>query len=72
MNELDIFNSGCDLVLHHIMDFITSLEESQLDTDVKYEKLLQMVSSMNAVVRKRSAVKEPESQIIVPDQTLIM
>ena len=70
-NELDIFNSGCDLVLSHIGSFIVRLEESGEDTEEKYLKLLKMVAGMQAVVAKRSAAKEPESQIIVPDQAII-
>jgi hypothetical protein len=71
-NEIDIFNSGCDLVLSHIEKFILNLEEAGDPVGDKYEKLVKMVVGMRAVVEKRRAVKEEEPTIAVPEQKIII
>ena len=71
-NEIDIFNSGCDLVLSHIEGFIVKIEEAGEPVEMKYEKVLRMVAGMRAVVDKRRAPKEEEPTIVVPDQQIIV
>lgn len=72
MNEIDIFNSGCDLVLGHIEGYIVNIEEAGEPVEVKYEKILRMVAGMRAVVEKRRAPKQEEPAIMVPDQQIII
>jgi hypothetical protein len=72
MNEVDIFNSGCDLVLGHIEKFILGLEEAGYPAEEKYEKIVRMVAGMRAVVEKRRSVKQEEPTIAVPDQQIII
>lgn len=71
-NTLDIFNSGCDLVLSHVESFIVKLEEEGEPAEQKYEKLLKMVVGMRAVVEKRRAPKAEEPAIIVPEPQIII
>lgn len=71
-NEIDIFNSGCDLVLSHVENFILKLEESGESVDMKYDKIIRMVAGMRAVVDKRRAPKQEEPAIMVPEQQIII
>jgi hypothetical protein len=71
-NTMDVFNSGCDLVLSHIEGYIIKLEEAGEPVQQKYEQLLKAVVGMRAVIEKRRAPKPPESMIAVPDQQIII
>jgi hypothetical protein len=71
-NEIDIFNSGCDLVLSHVESFIVRLEEEGEPAEQKYEKLLKMIVGMRMVVEKRRAPKAEEPAIMVPDSKIII
>ena len=71
-NTLDVFNSGCDLVLSHVEGFIVKLEEAGEPVEMKYERILRMVAGMRAVVEKRRAPKAEEPVIAVPDQKIII
>ncbi len=68
--ELDIFNSGCDLVLSHVEAFIGNLEASEDDVATRYDKLKRLVAGMRLTVNKRRAPRE-ESSIILPDQNIV-
>jgi hypothetical protein len=65
--HLDAFNSGCDLVLSNIQEFIGKLDASDEDDATKYDKVKRMVAGMAAVVASRRAPRE-ESSIILPNQ----
>lgn len=64
--ELDIFNSGCDLVLSHVEAFISNLEASEDDVATRYDKLKRLIAGMRLTVNKRRAPRG-ESSIILPD-----
>lgn len=68
--ELDIFNSGCDLVLSHVEAFIGNLEASEDDVATRYDKVKRLIAGMRLTVNKRRAPKQ-ESSIILPDQNIV-
>jgi hypothetical protein len=65
--HIDAFNSGCDLVLSNIQEFIGKLDASSEGDAEKYDKVKRMVAGMAAVVASRRAPRE-ESNIILPNQ----
>jgi hypothetical protein len=72
MNEIDLVNSGCDLVLTHIEKFILGLEDAGHPVEKKYEDLVRMVAGMRIIVEKRRSVKQQEPAIAVPEQKIII
>ena len=71
-NTMDVFNSGCDLVLSHIEAYIIKIEEEGGSYEKKYEQLLKTIAGMRAVVEKRRAPKAEEPAIIVPESQIII
>jgi hypothetical protein len=68
--EIDVFNSGCDLVLSHVESFIDNLEASEDDVATRYDKVKRLIAGMRLTVNKRRAPRE-ESSIILPDQNIV-
>jgi hypothetical protein len=71
-NTMDLFNSGCDLVLSHIEGYIVKLEDAGGTPEEKYTLLLKTIAGMRAVVEKRRAPKAEEPAIIVPESQIII
>jgi hypothetical protein len=68
--EIDVFNSGCDLVLTHVEAFIGNLEASEDDVATRYDKVKRLIAGMRLTVNKRRAPRE-EPSIILPDQNIV-
>jgi hypothetical protein len=72
VNELDAFNSGCDLVLTVIETRIIKLEQEGGTPEQKYSNLLKTLVDMRNVVENRRAPKVEEPAIMVPDSKIII
>ena len=71
-NTMDLFNSGCDLVLSHLEGYIVKLEDAGGTPEEKYTLLLKTIAGMRMVVEKRRASKPEEPAIIVPESQIII